>query len=75
MGHRGYFDPAVVAPDQGPVCRDFRRALVCAPHKRRHKRIRAMLKYSLLGLAALYVAWNVFKAVMEWADRRKEDKA
>jgi len=31
-----------------------------------------MLKYFLLGLAALYVAWNVFKAVMEWADRRKE---
>jgi len=34
-----------------------------------------MLKYFLLGLAVLYVAWNVFKAVMEWADRRKEEKA
>jgi len=34
-----------------------------------------MLKYVLLGLAVLYVAWNVFKAVMEWADRRKQEKA
>ena len=31
-----------------------------------------MLKYFLLGLAVVYVAWKVFKAVMEWADRRKE---
>ena len=31
MGHRGYFEPAVVAPDQGPVCRDFRRALLYNP--------------------------------------------
>jgi len=34
-----------------------------------------MLKYFLLGLALLYVAWNVFKAVMEWADRGKKGKA
>ena len=31
-----------------------------------------MLKYVLLGLAVLYIAWRTFKAVMEWADRRKE---
>ena len=31
-----------------------------------------MLKYFLLGLAVLYVDWNIFKAVMEWADRRKK---
>jgi len=57
------------------VCRDFHRALVCAPAKggttKTFKRISRMLKYFLLGLALLYVAWNVFKAVMEWADRRK----
>ena len=33
-----------------------------------------MLKYVLLGLAVLYVVWTIFKAVMAWADRRKERK-
>jgi hypothetical protein len=33
-----------------------------------------MLKYLLLGLAVLYVAWSIFKAVMEWADRQMEQK-
>jgi hypothetical protein len=31
-----------------------------------------MLKYVLLGLAVLYVAWTIFKAVMNWTDRRRE---
>jgi len=31
-----------------------------------------LLKYELLGLAVLYVAWTIFKAVMDWTDRRKE---
>ena len=31
-----------------------------------------MLKYVLLGLAVLYVAWTIFKAVKGWIDRRKE---
>jgi len=34
-----------------------------------------MLKDVLLGLAVLYVAWNVFKVVMEWTDCRKQEKA
>ena len=30
-----------------------------------------MLKYVLLGFGgSLYVAWTIFKAVMEWIDRR-----
>jgi hypothetical protein len=29
-----------------------------------------MLKYVLLGLAVVYVVWTIFRAVMEWADRR-----
>jgi len=33
-----------------------------------------MLKYLLLGFAVLYLAWIIFKAVMEWADSRKERK-
>jgi hypothetical protein len=33
-----------------------------------------MLKYVLLGLAVLYVTWTVFKAVMDWIERRKERK-
>jgi hypothetical protein len=31
-----------------------------------------LLKCELLGLAVLYVAWTIFKAVMDWIDRRKE---
>jgi len=34
-----------------------------------------MLKYVLLGLAILYVAWKVLKVVIEWPDRRKREKA
>jgi len=30
------------------------------------------LKYALLGLAILYVVWTIYKAVMAWADSRKE---
>ena len=33
-----------------------------------------MLKYLLLGLAVLYVAWTIFKAVMNWIERRREQK-
>jgi hypothetical protein len=35
---------------------------------------RMLLKYELLGLAVLYVAWTIYKAVMDWTDRRKERK-
>jgi hypothetical protein len=31
-----------------------------------------LLKYELLGLAVLFVAWIIYKAVMDWTDRRKE---
>jgi hypothetical protein len=31
-----------------------------------------LLKYLLLGLAVLYVAWIIFRAVMNWTDRRKD---
>jgi hypothetical protein len=31
-----------------------------------------LLKYELLGLAALYVVWTMYKAVKGWTDRRKE---
>src|SRR5580765_846389 len=31
-----------------------------------------LLKYELLGLAVLSVAWTIFKAVIDWTDRRKE---
>jgi hypothetical protein len=31
-----------------------------------------MLKYVLLGLAVLYVVWNIFKAVMNWIESRRE---
>jgi len=31
-----------------------------------------LLKYLLLGLAVLYVAWTIYKAVMDRSDRRKE---
>ena len=31
-----------------------------------------LLKYELLGLAVLYVTWTIYKAVMDWTDRRKE---
>jgi hypothetical protein len=31
-----------------------------------------LLKCELLGLAVLYVAWTIFKAVVDWIDRRKE---
>ena len=33
-----------------------------------------MAKYVLLGLAILYVAWTIFKAVMNWTDARIERK-
>jgi len=33
-----------------------------------------MVKYVLLGLAVLYAAWNIFKAVMNWTDSRMERK-
>jgi hypothetical protein len=33
-----------------------------------------MLKYVLLGLAVLYVVWTIFKAVMDWTERRREKK-
>ena len=33
-----------------------------------------MLNYELLGLAVLYVAWTIFKAVMNWIERRREQK-
>ena len=33
-----------------------------------------MLKYVLLGLAILYVVWTIYKAVMNWTERRKERK-
>jgi hypothetical protein len=33
-----------------------------------------MLKYVLLGLAVLYVAWTIFKALMNWIDRAREQK-
>jgi uncharacterized membrane protein YqjE len=29
-----------------------------------------MLKYVLLVLAAVYVVWTIYKAVMHWTDRR-----
>src|SRR5580765_5882530 len=31
-----------------------------------------LLKYELLGLAVLSVAWTIFQAVIDWTDRRKE---
>jgi len=31
-----------------------------------------MLKYLLLGLAVVYLAWNIFKAVMDWTDSQME---
>jgi len=31
-----------------------------------------LLKYLLLGLAVLYVAWIIFRAVMNWIDRRTD---
>jgi hypothetical protein len=31
-----------------------------------------LLKYLLLGLAVLYVAWTIFRAVMNWIDRRRD---
>jgi uncharacterized membrane protein YuzA (DUF378 family) len=33
-----------------------------------------MLKYVLLGLTAVYVAWTIFKAVVNWKERRREQK-
>jgi len=30
------------------------------------------LNYKLLGLAVLYVVWTIYKAVMDWTERRKE---
>ena len=33
-----------------------------------------MVKYVLLGFAALYVAWTIFKAVMNWTDSRMKIK-
>jgi len=33
---------------------------------------RMLLKYLLLGLTVLYVAWIIFRAVMNWTDRRTE---
>jgi hypothetical protein len=51
-------------------------AMIRLPTKRNEKNLREedsrMLKYVLLGLAVLYVAWAVFKAVMGWIDRRRE---
>jgi hypothetical protein len=31
-----------------------------------------LLKYELLGIAVLYVAWTIYKAVMNWTDRRAD---
>jgi hypothetical protein len=33
-----------------------------------------MVKYVLLGLVVLYVAWAIFKGVMNWTDSRMERK-
>ena len=33
-----------------------------------------MLKYVLLGLVVVYVAWIIFKTVVDWIDRRKQRK-
>jgi hypothetical protein len=33
-----------------------------------------LLKYELLGLAVLCVVWTIYKAVMNWTDRRTERK-
>jgi len=33
-----------------------------------------LLKYELLGLAVLCIAWTIYKAVMDWLDCRKEPR-
>jgi hypothetical protein len=53
--------------------------MVRPPTKSQRKNVseedsRVLLKYELLGLAVLYVAWTIYKAVMDWTDRRKERK-
>jgi hypothetical protein len=42
-----------------------------AKHGRR-RWARMLLKYELLGFAVLYVAWTIYKAVMNWTDRRTD---
>ena len=53
--------------------------MVRPPTKSQRKNVseedsRMLLKYELLGLAVLYVVWTIFKAVMDWTDRRREQK-
>ena len=33
-----------------------------------------MLKFVLLGFVVLYVAWTIFKAIMNWIDSRMTSK-
>ena len=33
-----------------------------------------MVKFVLLGLAVLYVAWTIFKGAMNWSDSKLERK-
>jgi hypothetical protein len=61
-----------------PIAR-FIAPMVRPPTKSQRKNVseedsRVLLKYELLGLAVLYVAWTIYKAVMDWTDRRKERK-
>jgi hypothetical protein len=34
-----------------------------------------LLKYELIGLAVLWVVWRIYKAVMDWTDRRTDPMA
>jgi hypothetical protein len=38
----------------------------------RRRWARMLLKYELLGFAVLYLAWTIYKAVMNWTDRRTD---
>jgi hypothetical protein len=53
--------------------------MIRLPTKSQRKNLREedshMLKYVLLGFGgSLYVAWTIFKAVMDWIERRREQK-
>jgi hypothetical protein len=67
---------------KGPACRDFRRALCYSPaavpasklRVRSTKACKLRTLAEVLGFALLYVAWSIFEAVREWADRRVEQQ-